>query len=217
MENLHKNIKSASFVLLLDATWIRVLAHDKAILIAYDTSIGVVDYLIRNSESKHGYATIFRRLAKIGYKPICVVSDGHTALESVIKTLNLPHQRCVVHLLRDLERLLGKRMNKKLEGINKRICYTFKNVWFTKRIEDIPEKIAKIRFRKKKWIVEWFKKTLADAILHLSFEEKVPYTTNLLENINGQIKQRVKTMRGMKSKTSLHNFLKILFYFRFYK
>lgn len=214
---MQKNIDSPSFILILDATCISVLGHDKAILIAYDTNIGVVDYLIRNSESKNGYETIFRRLKKIGYKPICVVSDGHTALDSVIKRLNLPHQRCAVHLLRDLERLLGKKKGKKLIGINKRIYYTLQDVWFTKRIEDIPEKIKRIRFRKQKWIVDWFKKTLPDAIMHLSFEEDVPNTTNLLENINGQIKQRIKTMRGMKSKASLHNFLKILFYFRKYK
>ena len=217
LENLRRNLGTSSFILLLDATWVSVLGHDKAVLIAYDTNIGVVDYLIRNSESKGGYKTLLRRLEKIGYKPICVVSDGHMALEAVIKSRNLPHQRCVVHLLRDLEKLLGKKINQKLTGINKRIYLKFYDIWFTKKIEDIPAKLTQLRFKKKKWLMKWFKKTLPDAILHLSYEEKVPHTTNLLENINCQIKQRIKTMRGMKSKTSLSNFLKILFYFRKYK
>lgn len=53
--------------------------------------------------------------------------------------------------------------------------------------------------------------------MHLSFEEDVPRTSNILENLNGQIKARIKTFRGIKSEKSLNNFLKILFYFRNYK
>ena len=218
LENAHKHVSSVASILILDATWVRILKRDKAIVIAYDTEIGAVDYLIRNKESKHAYKTIFQRLTKIGYKPICIVSDGNAALESVAKEYKFPHQRCVVHLLRDLERVLGKRVGKKLKGMNKRIYDQMRDIWFTKKIEDIPEKIIKLdKFKKKKWIIRWVKKTLPNAILHLSYKENVPHTTNILENLNGQIKQRIKTMRGMKSKESLHNFLKILFYFRKYK
>jgi len=42
----------------------------------------------------------------------------------------------------------------------------------------------------------------------LSFEENVPRTNNLLENLNGQIEQRLKTFRGVKSEDSLNKILK---------
>lgn len=220
LENLHKCIASASRILLLDATPIRILGRSKVVVIAYDTSIGVVGNLIRNKETKNAYKTIFRRLIEVEYIPICVVSDGYSGLISAIKEQKLPHQRCVVHLLRDLEKLLGKRVGKKLKGINRRIYITIKDLWCTKKIEDIPEKIREIKktdFGRKEWILKWVWRVLPSAVLHLSYEENVPYTTNLLENLNGQIKQRVKTMRGIKSKKSFHNFLKIFFYLRKYK
>lgn len=220
LQNLHRHIASASCILLLDATPIRILGRSKVIVIAYDTAIGVVDYLIRNKETKNAYKTIFRRLMEIEYKPVCVVSDGHSGLVSAIKEQTLPHQRCVVHLLRDLNHLLGKRVGEKLKGINKRIYMLIRDLWYTKKIEDIPRKIKKIKetnFGKREWILKWVLKTLSDAILHLSYAENVPCTTNILENLNGQIKQRIKTMRGIKSKESFNNFLKIFFYLRKYK
>lgn len=53
--------------------------------------------------------------------------------------------------------------------------------------------------------------------MFLSFEAgEVPTTTGLLENLNGQFKARIKTMRGMKSEQSLDN-LSRLFHFHNYK
>lgn len=217
LENLEKNLCKASYLLILDATPIKILGKKKMVIIAYDTKIGAIDYLIRNEETKNGYNTIFRRIKKKGYIPTCVISDGHTGLESLIRSKQLPHQRCVFHLLRDLERLLGKRVGKSLNRADRRIFLLIKKVWYSKNLDEALERLNKCNFRKKKYIAQWFKKTLQNALMHLSYNEKVPKTTNLLENLNGQIKQRIKTMRGMKSKKSLHNLLKILFYFRKYK
>jgi len=66
-------------------------------------------------------------------------------------------------------------------------------------------------------ILKWFWDILPHAVLHLSYRENVANTTGLLENLNGQIKQRIKTFRGVKSEDSLNKLLKILFYFRKYK
>ena len=91
-------------------------------------------------------------------------------------------------------------------------------------IEELSERVNDLRmitfcFRKteQKRALELFWNTLHEATLHLSFDEKVPRTSNILENLNGQIKTRLKTMRGVKSKKSLYKLLKILFYFRGYK
>ena len=213
----------ATGILLLDATFTAVKGRGRAIMIAYDTGIGVVDYWIDETENATAYSLIFQRLGQAGYKPICVVSDGHDSILSVIRERNLPHQRCVFHLLQELRRKLGAWGEGELKGRNKVLYSRVKWIFKTKKIEELPDKIDYFReraeplFSEKSSLLKWFWKILPHAVLHLSYTEKVPSTSNVLENFNGQIKQRLKTMRGMKSERSLHNLLKILFHFRKYK
>jgi len=215
LENLNKKRSLTSSVLLLDATPVRILGRKNFISIAYDTALGVVNYKISRTENKKTYRNILKELNGIGYKPICVVSDGNIGLKLLLHEEKYPHQRCVVHLLRDLERLLGKQKGKKLKGNSLCIYNEIRDLWYTKRIEDLPQEIGD--YFGKEWLVKWVKKTLPNALLHLSYEENVPNSNNILENFNGQIKQRIKTMRGVKSRVSLYNWLKIFFYFRNYK
>lgn len=225
LEHYVRNRDKALGILLLDATFTKVKGEDRAIMIAYDTGIGVIDYWIDCTENKTAYSYLFQRLDKIGYKIKCVVSDGHLSLLPIIKELNLPHQRCTTHLLRELKRKMVRKDFAELTGKNKVLFSRIKGIFKTKRIEDLPDRINFFRLKteplfqdkKSKAILDWFWNILPSAVLHLSYEEKVPSTTNVLENLNGQIKARLKTMRGMKSEQSLNNLLKILFYFRKYK
>ncbi len=223
LDYLRKHLASASNVLLLDVTFTQVLGRDRAIFIAYDTGLGVVDYGLDTQEKKASYEKMLHRMQGVGYRPICVVSDGNTGLSGLLEENHIPHQRCITHLLRDLRRLLGQRPGKPLRGLNAKVYKAMRRIWYTKTICKIPERIDEFKqyseshLQRKAWLLKWFWKTLPNAILHLSYAEKVPYTNNILENLNGQIKQRIKTMRGFKSQESLHNFLKIFFYFRNYK
>lgn len=223
LEHYLKNKDKASGILLLDATFTKVKGQGRAIMIAYDTGIGVVDYWIDDTENKTAYNYIFQRLEEAGYKIKCVVSDGHFSILPVLRERNLPHQRCLIHLLRELKRKMVRRDFADLTGRNKILYSRIKGIFRTKRIEALPERIEFFRqktaplFQDKKIIMDWFWDLLPSAVLYLSYEERVPHTTNLLENLNGQIKQRLKTMRGMKSEQSLNNLLKILFHFRKYK
>ena len=152
-----------------------------------------------------------------------MVSDGHDSILSAVRERNLPHQRCVFHLLQELRRKLGKGYEHELIGRSRVLYSRIKGLLKTGSIEVLPERLE--RFRKKTvplfshhpGLLKWFWKILPHAVLHLSYTEKVPNTSNVLENLNSQIKQRIKTMRGMKSERSLHNLLKILFHFRKYK
>lgn len=215
--------EKATHILLLDATFTTIKGRNRAIMIAYDTGIGVVDYWIDVTENATAYSLIFQRLGQAGYKPLCVVSDGHDSIASVVREKNLPHQRCVFHLLQELKRKLGVWGEAELSGRNKVLYSRIKWIFKTKKIEDLPGKIDYFRshveplFEKGSSVLRWFWRIVPHAVLHLSYTEEVPNTTNLLENFNGQIKQRLKTMRGMKSERSLHNLLKIFFYFRKYK
>jgi len=223
LENFLKNKEKATGILLLDATFTKVGGEDRAILIAYDTGIGVVDYWIDVTENKTAYNYVLQRLEEAGYKLICVVSDGHFSILPIIKERNLPHQRCLFHLLKELKRKFVKYDFSNLTGRNRILYSRIKWIFKTKKIEDLPGRIKFFRektepiFQDKQTILDWFWRVLPSAILHLSYNENIPRTTGLLENLNGQIKARLKTFRGVKSEMSLNNLLKILFYFRKYK
>lgn len=221
LEHYLRNKDKASGILLLDATFTKVKGQDRAIMIAYDTGIGVVDYWIDDTENKTAYNYLFQRLEEVGYKIKCIVSDGHFSILPVLKERSLPHQRCLFHLLKNLRTSLTKQGNWKRPKDH--ILYSrIKGVLKTNDIEDLPQRIKEFRlfesfFPGRAEIFKWFWNILPSAVLHLSYEENVPRTTAYIENLNGQIKQRLKTMRGMKSEQSLNNLLKILFHFRKYK
>lgn len=219
-----RNRDKATHILLVDALFLNVKGESTAVMIAWDTGIGVVDYVIDRTENKTAYSYLFQRLIdKAGYGPICVVSDGHFSILPIIKERNLPHQRCTNHLLRELKRKLTRKSEAELTGRDKILYSRIKHIFHTKTIEELPERVEYFRtmvvplFPDRQSVLSWFWRILPDATLHLSYTENVPPTTNRIENLNGQVKQRIKTMRGMKSEKSLHNLLKILFYFRKYK
>jgi len=221
LQNYLKNKHLASHILMLDATFINVDGDDCAIMIAWDTGIGVIDYWIDVTENKTAYSYIFQRLDKTGYKPICVVSDGSGALLTAIEERNQPHQRCIFYLLKNLRQMLtsGDDWRQPKDHV---LYSRMKGIFKTGNIENLPERISQFRqferiFPGRKPVFDWFWKILPNAVLHLSYTEDVPRTTASLENLNGQIKARLKTFRGVKTERSLHNLLKILFHFRKYK
>ena len=220
---LERDFSKASKVLLLDATFSKIKGRDIAIHIAYDTGIGVIDYWLDETENKTAYSYILRRLEEKKYVPICVVSDRHWSLLPAIKERKLPHQYCLFHLLQELRRALTRSHTAKPAGKNAILYSRIKWILKTKNIEQLPEKIEFFRkktmplFKDKQSILKWFWTILPHAILHLSYNEDVANTTGLLENLNGQIKQRIKTFRGVKSEDSLYKLLKVLFFFRKYK
>jgi transposase-like protein len=113
-----------------------------------------------------------------------------------------------------------------IRGSNKIFYTRLKYVLKSPTIEDLATRMDEFRlYIKQAWftpkqtkLLKSFLLILPNATLHLSFDDpKVPRTTNKLENLNGQIKARLKTFRGVKSEDSLNNLLKILFKFRKYK
>jgi len=221
LENYIKNKEKASGVLLLDATFTKVKGRDIAIIIAYDTGVGVVNYWFDVTENATAYSYVLQRLDKAGYRPACIVSDGFSAILTVVQEKGLPHQRCLFHLLKNLRKGLANEWGWKKPKDH--ILYSrIKGIFKTNNIEDLPKRIDQFReferiFPGRYEIFRWFWAVLPNAVLHLSYEEDVPRTTALLENLNGQIKARLKTFRGVKSEKSLHNLLKILFHFNNYK
>jgi transposase-like protein len=226
LENLKKNIAKASKILLLDGKYVSVLGQSICVHIAYDTHVGVIDFWLDDGENKTAYSYVLRRLKDSCYEPVCVVSDGHWGLESLLKEERIPSQLCVFHLLQNLQRMLlvGDGFSKEIPPAYKVIYSRIKGIFLTSKIEDLPERINNFRKLQRFWktrlhlkVLKWFWKKLPNAVMGLSFEEVVPRTNNLLENLNGQIEARLKTFRGVKSEESLNKILKILFHLRKFK
>lgn len=226
LDNLRKNIAKASKILLLDGKQVNVRGKSICIHIAYDTWIGVINYWIDDSENKTAYHYLLRQLRDEGYIPICVVSDEHTSITTLIESLTIAHQLCVFHLLQSLRQLIIGRsaFREEIPDRYKVIYSRIKGIFKSKDIETMVHRLQ--LFRKISWcwrtnkhkkILKWFWVHLNKATVRLSFTEKIPNTNNLLENLNGQIEQRLKTFRGVKSEDSLRKILNILFYFRKFK
>lgn len=226
LDHLKKNLSKASKILLLDGKHVNILGESVCVHIAYDTVIGVIDYRIDDTENKTAYTYVLRRLRDLKYVPICVISDDHSRITPLLQEERIPHQLCIFHLLKSLNRMLtqGNKINSDIP-VQYQVMYSrIKGVFKTKNIEDLPNRIDQFRKLQVCWkgkthqfVLNWFWNKLANAVIGLSFEENVPRTNNLLENLNGQIEARLKTFRGVKSEDSLNKILKILFYLRKYK
>lgn len=224
LDNFKRHINLASGILILDGKHVRIKGVNHCIHIAYDTQIGVVDYWIDCTENKTAYGYLIARLKAAGYTFKCVVSDGHFGIVPAMEEESLPHQRCLFHLLRNLKDFLSK--SGSLQGGNKVLYSRLKYILKAKNIEALEKRVSGFRTfsapnfttKKQKSTLQWLWGILPQATIHLSFiDENVPRTSNLLENLNGQIEARLKTFRGVKSEQSLHNLLRILFRFRNYK
>jgi transposase-like protein len=222
LQNLKTNLSKASKILLLDGIYVKIKGKDNCVHIAFDTNLGVVDFWQDCTENKQAYGYILARLTEIEYAPICVVSDGHGGIKALCKENKIPHQRCIFHILRYLKDQLSDRGE--LLKANKVLYSRLKGILKSSTIESLEMKATNFRtiimhFQspRQKRTLEWFFKALPSAVIHLSFAENIPRTSNLLENLNGQIRARLKTFRGVKSQESLDKILKILFRFRNYK
>jgi transposase-like protein len=224
LENLKRNIDKTTKVLLLDATYVKVRGNEKYVHTAYDTGVGLVDYWIDDSENKQAYGYVLRRLNDMGYKPLCVVSDGHWSIESLLAEEGIPQQRCLYHLLNDLSDFLSVRGE--LFGANCILYSRLKYILKSNTLEKVVERVNWFRkYSQHQFtigthmrVLKWFWNILPNAVMWLSFDDvKVPRTTSTLDVLHGQIKARIKTFRGVKSEESLHNLLKILLRFRNYK
>jgi transposase-like protein len=224
LDNLKQNLNKASGVLLLDATYVKVLGEGRFIHTPYDTGIGIVDYWIDCTENKQAYGYVLRRLSEMGYKPLCVVSDGHWSIESLLVEEGIPQQRCLFHILRDLEDFLSVRGE--LIGSNHILYSRLKHIFKSKTLQEVSQRVDWFRKHSQpqfttythERVLKWFWNILPNAVIWLSFNDvEVPRTTSALDIVHGQIKARIKTFRGVKSEESLQNLLKILFRFRNYK
>lgn len=226
LQHLKTNLHKTSKILILDGKYVNILGSSVCVHIACDTAIGVLDFWIDDAENKTAYAHLLQRLKRLGYEPICCVSDDNLSISSLLREEKIPHQLCIFHLLKSLRLMMSEKdgFSLSIKPEFKVMYSRMKGIFKTTKIENLPPKIDIFRKLQTCWetpaqkrILKWFWQKIQHAVMGLSFEENVPRTSNMLENINGQIEARLKTFRGVKSEKSLNKILKILFFFRNYK
>jgi transposase-like protein len=170
--------------------------------------------LRQGSECTYGYRKVFEDLERAGYTPLVVVSDGGTGIYSTLRHFEIPeHQRCHVHLLRDLK--TGLRMTPRRMRKDKRKWYLYA---YAKLLLDSRSfKERELRYRHfqrvvlqmwppkgdgEKNVIKSLVKTLPKAFTFLETKNHyldIPVTTNLVEGYISRFNARLKTTRGLKS------------------
>jgi Transposase, Mutator family len=208
-----KNFHRASRVLIVDAMVIFIAGVKYCEYLAIDTSLGLVHrHLRRGSECTWGYRAVFSALEEAGYALQAVVSDGGTGVHSTLRYFDIRiHQRCHVHLLRDLK--VGLRMPSKCMRKNKRKWYVYQYAKLLlasrtyeqeqlrrKHFERATLRMWPIQGDGEKNTLKAFVRTLNKAYTYREHSHlNIPKTTNNVEGYISRVRARLKTTRGLKS------------------
>lgn len=196
--------------------------------LAVDTKFGLVHhYLRRGHECAYGYWRLFSMLYEAGYEPYTVVSDGGPGIYSTLRRFGIfRHQRCHIHILRDIR--TGLRMHARQMKIMLRKYYIYKYAQLVLRATTAEQRDFRLKHFKRvvttmwpvagyveKNIVKAFIKTLPLAFTWLEYEGiwDIPKTSNLVEGYISRINARLKTMRGLKSPANAGLLLDAIHYF----
>ena len=196
--------------------------------LAYDTNIGLINRCHRKGgESTWGYREIFKNIKSIGYEVKVVVSDGGTGIYSALRHFGIKrHQRCHIHLLRDLK--TGLRMRGKRPKIVLRKYYWVKYVKLVLSSSNDSQLVLRLEHFKRVVFTMWvgggdvelnsikgFIRTLPLTFTFMDYQKlwNIPKTTNVLEGYISHLNARLKTMRGLKSPANAGRILNAIHYF----
>jgi transposase-like protein len=205
-----------------------VKGEDYCEYLAYDTAVGLIGRCHRKGgESTWGYRKIFEELKDAGYEAKVIVSDGGTGIFSALKAFGIKrHQRCHIHLLRDLK--TGLRIHAKRPRIILRKYYWVKYAKLVLNSNDEQQLILRLEQFKRVIFTMWtgggdvelnaingFIKTLPLAFTFMDYQKlwNIPKTTNVLEGYISRLNARLKTMRGFKNPANAGRILNAIHYF----
>ena len=90
---------------MVDVKVINIKGIKYSIYLALDTGIGLINFHLRKGgECSYGYRRLIQELLDTGYYVNVIISDGGTGIASIVRFFDIfKHQRCHIHLLRDLK------------------------------------------------------------------------------------------------------------------
>lgn len=212
----------------MDAKHVPIKGQDYCEYLAFDTKVGLVSRTHREGgESTWGYREIFRELQAAGYEIKVVVSDGGTGIFSALRAFGIKrHQRCHIHLLRDLK--TGLRIHAKRQKSVVRKYYWIKYAKLVLSSNSENQLALRLKHFKRvvfnMWLgggdvesnsIKGFIKTLPLAFTFMDYQKfwDIPKTTNVLEGYISHLNTRLKTTRGLKSSAHAERILNAIHYF----
>lgn len=227
---IQKILHKCSRILIVDATHHSITGEEWYEYLAYDTAFGLVHrHLRKGRECTWGYRKMLSELEDVGYKTRIIVSDGGTGIYSALRCFSLTerHQRCHVHILRDVR--TGLRIPKRGMRKNLRKYYLYR---YAKLVLDArTEKQRQQRWKQferavlimwcpqgdgEKNVIRSFIRVQYTAFTFLRYKDiyDIPTTTNQLEGYISHLNTRIKTMRGFKNSTNAELLLNAIHFYR---
>jgi hypothetical protein len=223
-----KNLKLTSGILVIDAKHVPVSGQDYCEFLALDTNIGLVNRCYRKGgETTWGYRQMFKELQSAGYDIKVVVSDGGTGIYSALRAFKVKrHQRCHIHLLRDLK--VGLRIRGKHPKMSLRKYYWVRYAKLVLNSSNTSQLTMRLKHFERVVFTVWsgggdvelnavngFINTLPLAFTFMEYEKfwTIPKTTNIIEGYISRLNARLKTMRGLKNPDNAGRILNAIHYF----
>lgn len=194
----------ATFV---DARWARRVENVSA-LVAYGVGLDgkrtLLAITVGAQESEDSWADLLRQLLDRGLSGVrLVISDDHKGLAAAVRT-HVPeaeHQRCIVHLQRNVS-------TKTPHRLRKRLAREVADVFKAPSLRDAKKRLAQLEHRWAKQTpeaVECLKNGFAPATRYYAFP-KAHWprirSTNGLERLHGEVKRRTRAVGAFPDRAS---------------
>lgn len=178
-------------------------------------------YSLGDNENMIDLVLYFQQLKKNEYDIKVLARDGNDAIQSAAEHVygrSIPTQLCHYHFLKKFDEAMA---NKELENDKKHIQALKSEVCFCIRAKNILaacKRFAKLDEEKDRFIVseatdvlfQKFENNFHNLVTYLHYPKGfVPTTVNVAENINKQLKDRLKPMCGLQTIRSAEDYLKL--------
>lgn len=222
-----------SGILLLDAKY---LNRRQLLLVAVDfVTLDIVAWLVVESETVEAYTTLIDEGEACGYVIKAIVSDGHPAIIALTqppaprftrkgtrpyprpgippvqpkapRLAGIPHQWCVIHAQRDIDRFLVK-LPKEERVLVHRLVHDLLFAPTLVKAERSRKKLVEETVlsslpaqRVARWMIIHWELLTAHHTVRV-WRRKIPRDTNAIENVLSYVNTRLKTMRRLRTTAS---------------
>lgn len=220
-------------ILLLDGKY---LNRRQFLLVAVDfATLDIVAWLVVEAETVEAYTTLVDEVEACGYVIGALVSDGHPAIIALTQSpaprftrkgtrpyprpgvspasprtprlAGVPHQWCVIHAQRDIDRFLTKLPKEERETTHTLVHDLLfartlsqakrarRTLLGTAALSSLPiQRVAR-------WIITHWELLTAHHTVRVG-RKKIPRDTNAIENVLSYVNTRLKTMRRLRTPAS---------------
>lgn len=212
-----------SGILGIDGKPVKISGAEAVVLIAVD--IGTNDpffFHLAEAESEEEAKKFLLIINRVfNYPAGTVVSDlgkGRVFVNSVEQIFpGVPHQVCVNHFSRYVNRKLPKSKKSNYYQQNQFLRSYFNNILFATSYNDADELLARFKNIEHLFEVTYHKKIIKSLRKNFQlltthfFHSELPRDNNVVENVVKELKRKLVQVQGFKNRQNVYNFLKLWF------